>query len=236
MFRYRTTAACVILFLAATAVYAGPIPWSYSATLTGDRGSDYVYDGYGARIDVMEPGGFRYYVGYAHLGVADNPGTLFGQQQFHLGFANSSSFFWNTDPGAIPASPFDDAPVPGGRVDSLFQATLTIRDETSGESKTFAVGGAAQPMDSYLGLPVSLWLNSNTTFNQVIGSNDYRLQFDTQNLKDRTGPNGIESWLTADVQVSPVATPEPSSIVLAAVGLIGVVGIRRLRAHAAVAA
>jgi len=229
MVRYRTTAACVALLLVSTAVQAGPIPWSYSATLTGDRGSAYVYDGYGARIDVLEPGGFRYYVGYARVGVAENLGVMDGSQQFHLGFANQSGFFWNPDLGSIPSSQFDNAPLPGGHVDSAFQAALTIHDETSGDSKTFFVGGTAQSSDSYLGLPVSLWLNSDGTFHQVIGGNDYHVQFGVDNLNDRVGPDGIESWLTADVQASPVATPEPSTLVLATVGLIGVAGIRGCR-------
>jgi hypothetical protein len=236
MVRYRTIAAGVVLFLAATAVHAGPISWTYSATLTGDRGSAYVYDGYGARIDATEPGGFRYYAGYAHLGVAANSGAMAGTQQFHLGFANSSAFFWNTDLGTAPVSPFDDAPVPGGRVDSSFQATLTIRDGASGDSKTFSVGGTAMSSDSYLGLPVSLWLSGQNAspgilVDQIIGQNDYRIRFDTENLSDRTGPDSVESWLSVDVQVSPVATPEPATLVLATIGLIGVVGIRRLRSR-----
>jgi hypothetical protein len=224
MIGYRQIAAIFTLLFWATAATAGPISWSYSATLSGDRGDASVYDGYGVRLDASEPGGVRYYVGYTQLGVAANLGTLQGSQNIHLGFANHSGFFWN--------DPIDQAPVhPLGGVDDTFLGTFTIHDDASGLSKTISFGGTASSQDSYLGLPASLWLNnpnsnSGIMVDEIIGHNEYQILVDTENLQDPVGPDQVESWVTADVKVSPVQTPEPSSIILAAVGLIGIAGVR----------
>jgi hypothetical protein len=238
---------CSLILVNSSSALADPISWDYSATFAGDRGSAYVGAGVGFRPD-MEPNGassVRYFQGYTQLTPSANLGPQTGSVIFTIGTTpGSSDFFWAEDPTSPPSVPVDDAPVPGGKVDSQFKAELTIHDHVSGQSGTVSIMGTATSSDSWLGLPADLNLPDATGMwggglqELVLGENRYQIAFGERKINPRT-ESGFLVWdsleVVAEVRVSPlVQTPEPASFVLGLMG-IGLAGTVRRRKSGVVA-
>jgi hypothetical protein len=198
---------------------AGPIQWSYTPTLIGDRGHSTIYVGFGVRPDAQSPDGWMHYTGYATLTPSGpQPGEA-GSASVLVGGTGYSSLIWDNDDGRFGLYESD--------LDQHFRASVTITDDKSGQTGTFTITGSGDSGDSWLGLAPWLNLDGTEPADQVIGGNRYRVQFRTQQ-EYRPSPEGPTlGQVFADVQVM-AATPEPATLVLAGLGVVGI-GLGRLR-------
>ena len=216
--RFRLS-ALIVLVLAAGPTAAEPISWSYAVTFAGDHGSSDVTNGFGNRH------GERFYTGYTHLTPAVPPAGMKGAATVRLGMASGSGFIW-TNAGHTPLDSSSPAFDPG------FVAGLTITDAASGESALFRTSGFAQSADSWLGLPAQLALTNADSITQTIGSHVYQVDFRVGGIGQNAGyvTGDPEAWVDAAVSVTdaPAATPEPTTLVLAGLGLAGLLARRRL--------
>lgn len=207
----------------AGAAHAGPLPaWSYTTTFAGDRGHEHLYTGFGSRFDSYAPDGMRYYTGYATIAAVPGDGSLAGPATVRVGAGGTSTgFIWDHSP-----SPYIDP----SELDTHFHASLTITDESSGESATFSAVGTAGSSDSYRGLPVSFSVSPDGPVEYTLGDHRYRVdwwevRYDWREARDHPERAWEESFVLADVHALP-ATPEPATLTLAALGLVSVAGLR----------
>lgn len=218
-------AALAAVLLAPQLAPAGPLAWTPTTSLTGDRGSGYVYLGMYARPDSYDPVTdrdiWRYGSIHGHLHT-DAGGTIqTGATRVrlgHIGYGGTDEydvgFYWN-DPLDQPrgAGPQDGVPLPGGTLDAGFRAGLTLKDEASGQLVTFGLTGTVY-MAADPALSVSSIDFSGDRQQGRAGRNVYTVEFGTE-------PGVGVSWLVADVSVAPAAaTPEPGTAALAAAGLL----------------
>jgi PEP-CTERM motif len=193
---------------------AGPIPWSYSTTITGETGQT------------------RLAVGSRTLTTVDpQNGDPISTQDYFItaplpsGFSNSVEGSGEQIVGGIGnqmGAEFFTTPPPGP-IDQRFRVTLNITDLTSGES------GSAE----FLGtVGIATWWNEfPTPYEYDIGLSGQAVlnlggnRYDITVAGGFTEDNGI---MTASVMVAP-AVPEPATIGLATLGLAGAWTARRLR-------
>lgn len=214
-------------FMSAVAV-AGPIEWTYTATLGGDRGAAHVAAGRGGRPDMTEPNGMREYFGYTELTTAPFAGPQAGNALLTIGsLPGYSNFYWLNESESAPP------------IDENYLAAVTITDTASGESGTVSVIGPAVSSDAYLGLPADLDLPAvsqirfQPAYELVLGGNTYRVWFAENKVDFNPNANPGASWTRLDViaeveVVSPLSTPEPATLLLAGVG-VAVVGLAMRR-------
>jgi hypothetical protein len=236
MIRFATS--CLALAISAATAWAGPLPtWDYNYSFSGERGSSFVDAGIGARQDSNSSTGFRYYQGYVQLTPAipsPNP-TASGNQTITLGSTPGySQFYWAADADhAPPATPVNDAPIPGGKLDARLEASITIKDISSGLDHTVSLTRnlAQGSGDPYLGTPVT-FVGAGEDLGEAfdLGSNRYQVKF--RQAVGPDGPNltGKTQLLVAEVTVtSTVETPEPTTLALGGIGLAGVFGAKLRR-------
>ena len=222
----RWLISLAVLFCCAALAPAEPIRWTYTPSLAGDQGSAFVADGQGGRIDPSEPDGIRHYQGYTELTTAADLGPQAGSKQLVVGTVGRGGFYWLADPAPRPT------------LNDFFRATLTLRDDLSGLTGTVSVTGTAHSNDSWLGLPADLDLPDADQLwafpgqDLVLGDNRYTVKFGERKTNVRY--NGGLGWdwdsleVVAEVQVAPTSqTPEPATLALAGVGLLGLLGLRR---------
>lgn len=116
---------------------------------------------------------------------------------------------------------------PPGRAQWL--SDLNITDLASGESAMVTVGGRGVYLGDALLLDrrVMLELTDGSAAGRrevILGENRYTIQFRTLQ-----GDDNRISYFEADVTVAPVATPEPGTFALAALGLCAAGAVRRAR-------
>jgi hypothetical protein len=223
-------ASLLSLILIVTTADAGPLlTWNYTVTFSGDRGNAYVDAGAGARMDAFSSTGMDWYQGYVALTAATALGTQSGSQTVVLGSTPGfSNFYWAADLEHMPpGTPLDNAPLPGGKLDALFNATITIKDISSGLDHTVSLTRSLVGGDAYLGTAVTL-VGSGEDLGESfdLGKNHYVVKFHEaqgQNPATLTGPTQL---LVADVKVSSIDTPEPTTLILGGIGLGGVFGAR----------
>lgn len=232
----RIASLFAMLLIASTAS-AGPLPtWDYTASFSGDRGSAYVDVGYSARQDSSSSTGLRYYQGYVQLIAAGHTGTVSNASTgtILLGTTpGNTEFYWALDEEhAPPTPPVDNAPLPSGKLDSMFTAAITIKDTASGQSNTVSLTKRVDfNGDPWLGQPADLipdYAVQNRDF--TMGGNRYHVTLHEEKIGVQPGVMGQPEWrelrILADVSVSPIDTPEPGTLILGGIGLMGVFGAR----------
>jgi hypothetical protein len=195
---------------------AGPIPWSYSTTITGETGQP------------------RLAVGTRTLTTVDpQNGDPISSQDYFItaplpsGFSSSVEGSGEQIIGGISnqtGAEFFTIPPPGP-LDQRFRVTLNITDLTSGQSGSAEFLGTLGIATWWNEFPTPYDYNIGLSGQAVLNLGDNR--YDITVAGGFTEENGI---MTAAVTVSATA-PEPATLGLAALGIAGAWAARRLRRH-----
>jgi hypothetical protein len=186
---------------------AGPIRWSYSADvgLSGDYGSDFRFEWVNQARSFDTP-------------VTDG----YGYESVPL-FTTTG----HTGPPRI-----------GATHSYSFTVWLTLTDEASRQSRTVSYGGwySSEWVQTWGGVdgqgnPVWdwEWVSELSHFGNEPGSDTFEIGRNRYTIYASGGGRGSFPSGALTVEVSPSATPEPGTLALAGIGLVGVVVARRVR-------
>jgi len=199
-------------FLTGTAS-AGPMDWTYTSRLHAAGPGDIPY------IFIADGGtgvGGSYMLGATLQGLIangypSNPGVGGPIAVGYFGI-NQLNAAWQSPP----------------TFEKHFQLDMILTDSTSGQTGTVQFFGSGNTVVTQELSPNPIWveLSSPTSRSIVIGANRYNVE---------VSPGGQADWrengaILAKVDVQPAATPEPSTLGLAAVGLMGLIRFRLTRA------
>jgi hypothetical protein len=214
--RWLAIFAIAAAFFTTTPAEAGPIPWSFSATITGETGQTRLWVGT-RTLTTVDP----------HNGDPISTQDYFITGPLPQGFNDVASGSGEHIIGAIgtqTGAEFFTIPPPAP-IDQRFRVTLDITDLNSGQSASAEFLGTLDiatwwnefptPYDYNIGLAGQAQLN--------LGGNRYDITMSSGFSEDN-------ALMTAAVTVTPAA-PEPATFGLAALGIAGAWTARRLRRH-----
>ncbi len=210
-FRFEILLVLSISLALPSASFAGPIDWSYTSNFhaVGQPGVPFVYvGGGGTGTDGTYVLGAALH-GLNELGYPSNPGVGSPIAVGHFEIAQFNA--------AYQSPP---------TTQKNFELDVIIADGASGQRGTAAFFGSGSTAltENWPPNPMSLLFTSSTSQSLVLGKNRYEL--DVSSTPAVWSGNGD---VIAAVSISPLATPEPTTFALAAIGLMGLWGARRMR-------
>jgi len=198
----------IFIVLVPGAAFAGPLDWTYTSRFhqANQSGNLNIYVGNGG-----EGAGGSYVLEAALQGLSEaghpfNPGASPIVVGHFVPMTYNAA--WQTPPS--------------GGVKN-FELDVLITDTTSGQSGTAAFFGTAYSVMTTDATPNPSWLIFDSGLSQslLLGANRYDMELSQD--KAVFGGNGD---VVASINVRPAETPEPASLMLAAVGLLVVI-VRR---------
>lgn len=215
----RAMLATTALLVLAPLAHAGPIQWSYSATVGGENGNNALNLGVHSLLVVQDQGNtvtgpFDFYATQYTLPTSDAgvPSMLQGNARglFLTSLTNQGGTRLSETPTTEPT-------------DDRFKMSVVVTDLESGESGTVDFFGRVDLLTgSTTDDSMFLGISGEGSASLLLGRNRY-------DFNVYSGRSESVERLVADVTVTPTATPEPGTFALAALGLCAAGAARRVR-------